>query len=295
MSPSGGLETSPAAVTILGSGFTGATKVTFGGVGASGLSVLGPNEISATPPAVLVAHGVRAAADDGRVRGRERLQRHLPGPGPGCPTPMGPVPPARSCRRPEGTFALTNLGTLVLPPGCNCEQGAGPTEYDYVPAPHVTSISTSGGPADLASESGHDDGDRHGQRFRPTDDRLGQLRRPDAGQFAEHRLRLRVRDRAAGRRASPRRRPSTPQPVPFSVTTLGGQSNQVTALYAGSRRSPTSSTQSNSTTAERRLQRARHRQTRTSPTRRRRRPERPVVEMRRGWAGDSTGKSRVTY
>ena len=55
---------------------------------------------------------------------------------------------------PEGTFALSNLGTLVLPPGCDCEQGAAPTEYDYVPAPRVSSISPSGGPASLASEAG---------------------------------------------------------------------------------------------------------------------------------------------
>jgi hypothetical protein len=37
MSPYGGSETSPASVIILGSGFTGASKVTFGGVKATGL------------------------------------------------------------------------------------------------------------------------------------------------------------------------------------------------------------------------------------------------------------------
>jgi hypothetical protein len=49
VSPYGGAETAPAPVTILGSGFTGASRVTFGGVAAAGFRVLSPFEIQATP------------------------------------------------------------------------------------------------------------------------------------------------------------------------------------------------------------------------------------------------------
>jgi hypothetical protein len=58
----------------------------------------------------------------------------------------------------EGAFNLDNLGALVLPPGCGCEDEQQPTEFDYLPAPTITSVSTgtvsTPVPAQLASEFG---------------------------------------------------------------------------------------------------------------------------------------------
>ena len=231
MSPSGGLETNPAPVTILGSGLTGATKVTFGGVAATGLTVLGPNELSVTPPAFSsrtacaplpttgVFAGENASNDICQVQVRVSNAN-------GASAPGTILPP------PEGTFALTNLGTLVLPPGCNCEQGAGPTEYDYVPAPKVASISTSGGPADLASEGGTTTVTATGAGFDPLAIDWADFGDPTQADSQDIDYAF-VSGTELQVVAPPEPQTVGPQKIPFSVRTLGGQSNQVTALYAG--------------------------------------------------------------
>ena len=231
MSPSGGLETNPAAVTILGSGFTGATRITFGGVPASGFTVLGPNELSVTPPAYSsrtacaplpstgVFAGENAANDICQVQVRVASAA-------GTSATGAILPP------PEGTFALTNLGTLVLPPGCNCEQGAGPTEYDYVPAPRVTSISTSGGPADLASEAGTTTVTATGAGFDPLAIDWADFGDPTQADSQDIDYAF-VSGTELQVVAPPQAQTVGLQKVPFSVRTLGGQSNEVTALYAG--------------------------------------------------------------
>ena len=58
------------------------------------------------------------------------------------------LPPA------EGAVTVNSLGVLVAPPGCGCETMQAPTEFDYLPAPSITSVSTSSGAASLASEKG---------------------------------------------------------------------------------------------------------------------------------------------
>ena len=58
------------------------------------------------------------------------------------------LPPA------EGAVTVNSLGDLVPPPGCGCETMQAPTEFDYLPAPSITSVSTSSGAASLASEKG---------------------------------------------------------------------------------------------------------------------------------------------
>jgi hypothetical protein len=51
VSPNTGLAAGGTAVTISGTGFTGATAVTFGGTPATAVVVVGPNTITATSPA----------------------------------------------------------------------------------------------------------------------------------------------------------------------------------------------------------------------------------------------------
>ena len=231
MSPSGGLESKPATVTLLGSGFTGATKVTFGGVAAAGLSVLGPNEISVTPPA-FSSHTTCAPLPSTGVFAGENASNDI------CQVQVrvsnanGTSATGTILPPPEGTFALTNLGTLVLPPGCNCEQGAGPTEYDYVPAPHVSSISTSGGAADLASEAGTTTVTATGSGFDPLAIDWADFGDPTQADSQDIDYAF-VSGTELQVVAPPQDQTTDIQDVPFSVRTLGGQSNQVTAMYAG--------------------------------------------------------------
>jgi hypothetical protein len=231
MSPSGGLETNPAAVTILGSGFAGATKVTFGGVAAPGLTVLGPNEVSVTPPAfssrTACAPLPATGAFAGENASNDICQVQVRVSNANGTSATGTILPP-----PEGTFALTNLGTLVLPPDCNCEQGAGPTEYDYVPAPHVTSISTSGGPADLASEAGTTTVTATGSGFDPLAIDWADFGDPTQADSQDIDYAF-VSGTELQVVAPGEAQTVDIQKVPFSVRTLGGQSNQVTALYAG--------------------------------------------------------------
>jgi hypothetical protein len=230
-SPSGGLEAAPAPITILGSGFTGTTRVTFGGVAAPKVSVLGPNEISVTPPqyssstacAPLPSTGVfvgeNASNDICQVQVRVSNAAGT--------SAIGHILPP-----PEGTFALSNLGTLVLPPGCDCEQGAAPTEYDYVPAPRVSSISTSGGPASLASEAGTSVVTATGVGFDPLAIDWADFGDPQQADSQDINYAF-VSGTELQVIAPPQTQTVDPATVPFSVKTLGGQSNSATALYAG--------------------------------------------------------------
>jgi hypothetical protein len=54
----------------------------------------------------------------------------------------------------EGAPTFAQDGALEAPSGCGCEVYPAPSEFDYAPAPSITSVSTSQGPASLASETG---------------------------------------------------------------------------------------------------------------------------------------------
>jgi hypothetical protein len=151
--PYGGSESAPGPATILGSGFTAATSVTSGGVAAPAFTVNSPYRITATPPAYsagtacspLPSRGVftgeNAANDICQVQVRVANSH-------GTSATGRILPPA------EGAVVVNSLGVLVAPPGCKCETAQAPTEFDYLPTPSISSVSTSSGPASLASEKG---------------------------------------------------------------------------------------------------------------------------------------------
>jgi hypothetical protein len=153
VNPAGGLQSAPQEVTILGSGFTGASKVSFGGVPATSFKVLSAFEISVTPPA-FSSHTVCAplpstGSYEGESASNDICQAQVQVSGAhGASATSKILPPL------EGAIAVDAEGAFVTPPACGCEVRPQPSEFDYVPAPTITSVSTASGPADLADESG---------------------------------------------------------------------------------------------------------------------------------------------
>ena len=125
---------------ILGSGFKGATKVTFGGVKATSFKVLSSYEIKATPPAYssmttcapLPTTGVYA----GENATNDICQVQVVVTGAHGSSATGHI------RSPwEGAFSTNSLGDQVAPKHCGCEIAPAPTEYDYAPKPSISSAS----------------------------------------------------------------------------------------------------------------------------------------------------------
>ncbi len=151
--PTGGSETAPAPVTILGSDFGGAKSVSFGGVRASSFEILNDSQILVAPPAYsshtvcapLPASGVYAGENARNDICQVQVIVHGSA---GTSTAGTILPPL------EGAAAFQQNGALVAPAGCGCEVYPAPTEYDYAPPPVITSVSTSAGPGSLASETG---------------------------------------------------------------------------------------------------------------------------------------------
>ena len=227
----GGPEVAPRSVTIMGSGFTGARSVTFGGVAAASFTVNSPYRITAIPPAFsphtacspLPSTGVYAgknAANDicqvqvrvADTHGRSAAGRILP--------------PA------EGPIVVDTLGVLVAPPGCGCETEQAPTEFDYLPAPSITSVSTSSGAASLASEKGGTVITVRGKGFDPLTIDWADFGNPALGSsIGTNYVFLTGTEMqivAPGQALT-----VDPQHVPFSIKTLAGQSAQSAVTYAG--------------------------------------------------------------
>jgi pro-kumamolisin-like protein/PASTA domain-containing protein/IPT/TIG domain-containing protein len=139
-------------VDIYGTGFTGATGVTFGGVPASTFTV-NPSgtRIHVTVPAF--QDGVTTCDQDGSSFDSSQNATNDV-----CQTQVvvtnanGSSQTSTILPLYEGAFSIAADGVIPAPPGQEAAPAA--TEYDYVPAPTITSISTSGGAGSLASEEG---------------------------------------------------------------------------------------------------------------------------------------------
>ncbi len=149
--PYGGLESAPAPVTIYGSGFTGATKVSFGGVTMppARFTIKTPYEITLTPPryskqtscAALPTTGVYKGVYTGENASNDICQVQVVVTNAnGSSTTSTILPPY------EGALNFDSMGAPTVPAGY--EEAPQPTEFDYVPRPTVTSVST-GTVADL--------------------------------------------------------------------------------------------------------------------------------------------------
>jgi len=133
-------------VRIIGAALAGATSVRFGDVPATSFTVLSDNQISATVPAsdgncaTPVTQGLCAVAVT-------------------VSTPSGTSSGPRILPAYQGPVVFSPDGAYVVPAGCGCEVTAAPEEYDYAPAPVITSVSpafasTGGGSVEVISGSG---------------------------------------------------------------------------------------------------------------------------------------------
>jgi hypothetical protein len=230
--PYGGSESDPGPVTILGSGFARATSVTFGGVRAASWTVDSPNRITVTPPAYSagttcaplpgtgVYAGESATNDICQVQVQVTNSRGQ--------SSLGQILPPD-----EGPFALNSLGVLVPPAGCGCEIAQAPTEYDYVPPPTVTSVSTStGGAANLASENGTTVITVRGTGLNPLT--IDWANFGPASQETSQNTGFIFMTGTELQINAPNQSLTTGRlKVPFSVRTLAGQSAAISVTYAG--------------------------------------------------------------
>ncbi len=140
-------------VAVYGAGLSGATSVTFGGVPASTFTV-NPSgtQIQVSVPA-FEAGTTNCAHDGSSFDPSENATNDICQTQVEVTTPNGTSTDSTILPLYEGAFNVADDGVIPAPAG---QEGAPTaTEYDYVPKPTVTSISTSsGGAGSLASEEG---------------------------------------------------------------------------------------------------------------------------------------------
>lgn len=235
VSPYGGSQDHPGPVTILGSAFTAATQVTFGGVSAPGFTVQSPNKILVTPPPL----GAQACAPSlpdqtpttDVCQVQVRVVNHH-----GSSAEGDILPPY------EGAVLAPNaMGVPALPPGCGCEQMPAPTEYDYVPQPTITSVSTSEGPADYADEYGGTLITVTGTGFDPLTLDWASFGNPSLGSSVNYCIfpectylsGTEMQIYAPSDLSNDFRTSVEPSSIPLSIASIGGQSDEVNVTYAG--------------------------------------------------------------
>jgi hypothetical protein len=228
--PYAGAQAKPKPVTILGADFGTATSVSFGSVPAASWKIDSDNEITATPPAFsgstvcapLPATGVYA----GETAANDICQVQVRVGNSDLTSRASPILPPD-----EGQVTLNSLGVLVPPAGCGCEIEQAPTEYDYVPAPTITSVSTSGA-ANLASEKGTTVITVHGTGLDPLTINWADFGPADQ-EFSQNTDFVFMTGTEMQIVAPAQSLTSDLLKVPFSVNTLAGQSGPAVVNYAG--------------------------------------------------------------
>lgn len=131
VSTSGGPIGGGNTVQIYGTGFTGATGVTFGGVRANSFTVKSDALIQAVVPAEGRAHCVSKShtTTSGLCQTTVVVTTRA-----GSSATDTPLPPL------QGEIPFNITGIPVAPKDCHCELYPTPTEYDFQATPHIRSI-----------------------------------------------------------------------------------------------------------------------------------------------------------
>jgi Pro-kumamolisin, activation domain/IPT/TIG domain len=229
--PYAGSQTPAGKVTILGSGFTGATSVTFGGVPAAGFVVNSPYRITATAPAYSSRTACAPLPATGVYRG-ENATNDICQVQVRVSNPHGTSATGRIRPPDEGAVVVNSLGVLVAPPGCGCETMQAPTEFDYAPKPSITSVSTSAGAASLASEKGGTVVTVHGKGLDPLTIDWADFGNPalESSMATDF---VFVTGTEMQIVAPGQALTVDPSAIPLRVTSLAGQSAPATVTYAG--------------------------------------------------------------
>jgi hypothetical protein len=230
VSPSGGLEENPGPVTIIGVNLSGVSSVTFGGVAATSFRVHADSILVTPPPlssATACAPLPAAAPFTGENAGNDVCQVAVRVIDSAGASPAAPILPPL-----EGPFKTNSVGDVEVPSGCDCEDVSAPDEYDYLPKPTITSVSTSLGPSDLASERGGTVITIHGSGLDPLALDWADFGDPNAGSSIDTQY-VFVSGTEMQVSAPQRRLTANPVSVNLSVRTLVGQSAPVVAQFAG--------------------------------------------------------------
>jgi Pro-kumamolisin, activation domain/Subtilase family/Abnormal spindle-like microcephaly-assoc'd, ASPM-SPD-2-Hydin/IPT/TIG domain len=160
VSPFAALENNPGTITIYGSGFGTAgnnnNTVTVGGVAATNVTVVNSYEITATAPAYSSANtacvtsaDLTTETGDSNPAADDICQTQVVVTNANGSSKLSAISPTY-----EGPALSTNQdGVPEVPVGF--EMTPQPTEFDYIPAPTITSVSTVGSaPATLANDGG---------------------------------------------------------------------------------------------------------------------------------------------
>jgi Pro-kumamolisin, activation domain/IPT/TIG domain len=236
LSPSGGNDSAPAPVTILGADFTGTKSVSFGGVDAATFKLLSDSQIRVTPPpysshtvcAPLPSTGVYAGENAGNDICQAQVVVHGADGASATATILAPF---------EGAESFEQDGALQAPPGCGCEVYPATTEFDYAPAPTITSVSSAAGPASLASETGETLVTVHGTGLSRFSFDYAFFGEPGLESSVDYGIafasgtELQIAAPALAESAQTATVAATS--LPFSVRTLAGDSQQVPVQYAG--------------------------------------------------------------
>jgi hypothetical protein len=228
-----GTEAGGNTVDIYGGGFTGATAVTFGGIsaGAGNFTVVHDWLIQAKVPGF--QNGVTDCEQDGSSfdasnnATNDICQTQVE-----VTTPDGTSNDAAIKPLYEGAISFNDNG--VIPAPSADELAPASTEYDYVPTPTITSISTTGGPGSLASEEGDSVVTIHGKGFNLAAldwVNFGSPTQASSQQFfnivSETGTAIQIDAPGLGTLTI------NPTTLPVSVMSAAGLSNQVNATYAG--------------------------------------------------------------
>jgi subtilase family serine protease len=235
ISPYGGSQTTPTPVRIFGSGFSGSPVVTFGGVDATSVTVISPFEIRATPPVFSGSVACHGGLPAGETSTNDICQSQVVVTETNGSSKTGTILPPY-----EGpVLPLSNMAVPLLPAGCGCEEAPVPSEFDFVPNPTITSISTTtSNPSTLANEFGGTTITVTGKGFDPMTLSNADFGNPTLDSSLTQSFSFvsgtEIQLESPGTVTAPNFNPTVnTTTLPFSVTTLAGSSSSSPVTYAG--------------------------------------------------------------